>query len=50
MELEEWIRGIKKIFAITEAPREKKANIRMFYFAAEANFSWYAMKNRLIGP
>ena len=29
--LEEWIRGMKRIFAIVEVPEDKKMDIRTFY-------------------
>ena len=29
--LEEWIRGMEKIFTVVEVPEEKKVNIEMYY-------------------
>ena len=35
--LEEWIRGMRKIFAVIEVPEEKKVNIGTYYSTGEAN-------------
>jgi len=37
VELEEWIRGIEKIFVVIEVLKEKKVNIGTFYLTGEAN-------------
>ena len=37
VELEEWIRGMEKIFAIVEVPENKKVNIGTFYLTGEAD-------------
>ena len=50
MELEEWISGMEKIFAVIEVPKEKKVNIGIFYLTREADMWWRTMKDRLIGP
>jgi len=46
VELEEWIRGIEKIFAIVEVPENKKVNIGTFYLAREADIWWNTVKCR----
>ena len=33
VELEEWIRGMEKIFVVVKVLEEKKLNIEIFYFA-----------------
>jgi len=35
--LEEWIRGIKKIFTVVEVPEGKKVNIGTYYLTSEAD-------------
>jgi len=37
VKLDEWIRGIKKIFAVVEVPEETKLNIGTFYLAGEVD-------------
>jgi len=37
MELEEWIKGMEKIFTTVEVPEEKKVNIRTFYLTGEVD-------------
>jgi len=39
VELEEWIRGMEKIFIIIEVPEEKGVNIGIFYLTREAGIS-----------
>ena len=50
VELEDWIRGIKKIFAVVEVPEEKKVNIGTFYLTSEADIWWSTVKDNLQGP
>jgi len=35
--LEEWIKGMEKIFTVVEVPEEKKVNIGTYYFTSEAD-------------
>ena len=37
IELEEWIRGMEKVFAIVEVPEGKKGNIRTFYLTSKTD-------------
>jgi len=37
VELNEWIRGMEKIFTVVKVPDEKKVNIGTFYLTREAN-------------
>jgi len=37
VELEDWIRGMKNIFAMIEVPEEKKVNMGTSYLAGEAD-------------
>ena len=37
VELEDWIRGMEKIFTMLDVPEENKVNIRMSYLTEEAN-------------
>jgi len=46
VELEEWMRGMEKIFTIVEVLEDTKVNIRMFYLA---DISWNTVKDRLLG-
>jgi len=46
VELEEWIRGMEKIFAVVEVPKNKKVNIGTFYLAGEADIWWNTVKCR----
>jgi len=48
--LEEWVRGIEKIFTMVEVPEEKKVNIGTYYLTGEANIWWNIVKGRLVGP
>ena len=50
IELEDWIRRMKKIFAGVEVPEEKKVNIGTFYLAGEVDIWWSTMKDKLQGP
>ena len=50
MQLEEWIRSMDKIFAVTEVPEVKKVTIGTFYFTKEANIWWNTMKDKFTGP
>jgi len=44
--LENWIRGIEKIFVVVEVLKEKKVNIGTFYFAGEADIWWSTVVTR----
>jgi len=44
MELEEWVRGMEKIFTVIEGPEEKKVDIATFYLIGEADIWWGTMK------
>jgi len=48
--LEEWIRGMEKIFTVVEVPEEKKLNIGMYYLTSEVDIWWNTVKDTLIGP
>jgi len=48
--LEEWIRGMEKIFTVVEVPEEKKMNIGTYYLSGEADIWWNTVKDKLIGP
>ena len=37
VELEEWLKGIEKIFIVPEVTEEKKVNIGTFYLTREAD-------------
>ena len=37
VELEEWIRGMEKIYTVIEVPNERKVNVGTFYLTREAN-------------
>jgi len=50
VELEEWIRGMEKIFTVVEVPHKKKLSIVTFYLIGEANIWWNTMKDSLLGP
>jgi len=47
MELEEWIRSIKKIFGVVEVPEEKKVTIGIFYLTREVDMWWNTVKDKL---
>jgi len=49
MKLEEWIRGMEKIFTIVEVHDEKKVDIGMFYLIREIYIWWNTVKDRLLG-
>jgi len=46
VDLEEWIRGMKKIFAVVEVPKDKKVNIGTFYLTKEADIWWNTLKHK----
>ena len=48
--LEEWIRGMEKIFTVVEVPEEKKLNIGTYYLSGEADIWWNTVKDKLEGP
>jgi len=45
--LEEWIRGIEKIFPMVEVPEEKKVNIETYYLNGAADIWWNTVKDKL---
>jgi len=47
--LEEWVKGIEKIFTVVEMPEEKKVNIGTYYLTGEADIWWNTVKDKLIG-
>jgi len=48
--LEEWIRDMRKIFAVIEVPEEKKVDIETLYLMREVDIWWSTVKDRLVGP
>jgi len=50
VELEDWIRGMEKVFAVVEVPEEKKINIGTFYLAGEVDSWWSTVKGKLQRP
>jgi len=48
--LEEWIRGMEKIFTVIEVPEEKRVNIRTYYLTGEADIWLNTVKDKLVGP
>jgi len=38
--LEEWARGMEKIFTVVQVREEKKVNIRMYYLTGEVDIWW----------
>ena len=48
--LEEWVRGMEKIFTMVGVPEEKKVNVGMYYLTGEADIWWNTVKDKLIGP
>jgi len=40
IELQEWIRGMEKIFVVVEVPKNKKVNIGTFYLTGETLPNW----------
>jgi len=44
VELEEWVKGMKKTFTVVEVLKEKKVNIGMYYLTSEADVSWNTIK------
>jgi len=48
--LEEWVRGMDKIFTVVEVPEEMKVNIGTYYLTGEADIWWNTVKGRLVGP
>jgi len=47
--LEEWVRGMEKIFTVVEVPEEIKVNIGTYYLIGEANIWRNTIKDKLIG-
>ena len=50
VELEEWLRGMEKIFTMVEVPEERKVNIRTYCLNGEVDIQWNTVKGRLVGP
>jgi len=48
--LEEWVRGITKIFIGVEVPQEKKIIIGMYCLTGEVDILWNTMKDKLVRP
>ena len=48
--LEEWVRGMEKIFTVVEVPEEKKVNIGTYYLTGEADIWWNTVRDKLVGP
>jgi len=48
--LEEWIRGMEKIFTVVEVPEGKRVNIGTYYLTGEADIWWNTVKDKLVGP
>jgi len=44
VELEEWIRGMEKVFVVVEVPENKKVNIGTFYLIGEADIWWNTVR------
>ena len=47
--LEEWVRGMQKIFTVAEVSEEKKINIETYYLTGEADIWRNTVKGRLVG-
>ena len=45
--LEEWVRGMDKIFTVVEVPEEMKVNIGTYYLTGEADIWWNIVKDKL---
>ena len=41
--LEEWVRGMEKIFTVVEVSEEKKVNIGTYYLTGEVDIWWNTM-------
>ena len=50
MELEEWIKGMEKIFIVVEVLDEKKVNSGMFYLIGKDDIWSNTVKDMLLGP
>jgi len=50
MELQDWIRGMEKIFTVAEVLEEKKVNIGTLCLLEEVDIRWNTVKDRLLGP
>jgi len=48
--LEEWIKGMEKIFTVVEVLEEKKVDIGTYYLTNEADIWWTTVKDKLVGP
>jgi len=46
IELEEWIRGMKMIFAMVEVAEDKNVNIGIFYSTREADIWWNTLNHK----
>jgi len=47
--MEEWIRGMEKIFTVVEVPEEKKVNVGTYYLIGEVDIWWNTVKDKLVG-
>ena len=50
VELEDWIRGMEKIFTVFEVPKERKVYINTFYLTGEVDIWCNTLKDRLNRP
>jgi len=48
--LDEWVRGMEKIFKVVKVPKEKKVNIGTYYLTGEADIWWNTVEDRLLRP
>ena len=48
--VEEWVKGMEKIFTVVKVPEEKKVNIGTYYSSGEANIWWNTIKGGHVGP
>ena len=48
--LEEWVRGMEKIFTMLEVSEEKKVNTGTHCLIGEAHIWWNTIKDKLVRP
>jgi len=48
--LEEWVRGMEKIFTVVQVPEEKKVNLGTYYLTGETDIWWNIIQDKLVGP
>ena len=48
--LDEWVRGMEKIFTEVEVPEEKKVNIGTYNWTGEVDIWWSTVQDKLVGP